>query len=229
MYQYLVNIAAYISISLLCSCGSTKQSYTKGYENDLLTVQHVTQCKEGHSGDAVDSRIGKIVCREATLTYDYGRYGSRGPTTAVEYFEEGFKNYHYSKFFELTHIDSKLHKVFVDSVAILSVVAASEVSEPTLHDCGTCNAVAKIDFLGQLFYYPTTVSAAQMAPTPDVELTMVGTELRRKIYETDTGQLAATLTPVPRKRKSNYLSISISTDTNDRKLEQLILRSIRLK
>lgn len=212
----------------MLGCRSSKKLTTIGFENELFGIATVTGCAEGHSGDAVDSQVGKITCEEVVLSYNYGKYGPKGPMTAVESFEQSFKNYHYSKFLELTHIDPKLYKIFKDSATIVSILPAAEVTKETLFECGTCNAVATIDFLGERWYYPTTVNINQLTDPAGLEA-YISDNTSLKLYTTETGQQAATLTPIPTTRLTDYLSITVTEGKLSKEKQRNLLRSIRLK
>jgi len=228
VYQLRNIILLAVTTAVLLGCKSSKKLQASGFENELFAIANVSGCTEGHSGDVVDSQVGKIVCKEAVLSYDYGRYGPKGPMTAVETFDQSFKNYHYSKFFELTHIDKKLYKVFTDSVSVIAVQPAADITEKTLYECSTCNAVATIDFLGKRWYYPTTVHADMLANPAKLD-TATRDNYAIKVYTTETGQQAATLTPVPMTRSSDYLSITITDSQLSEEKQRKLLRSISLK
>ena len=75
------------------------------------------------------------------------------PLTVTEEFQNAFKGNYYSKFFEKIHIDSKLYRVFRDSVLITSVTESNLISQPLFH-CSTCNKTATLQFRNRSYHYP---------------------------------------------------------------------------
>ncbi len=222
-----VIVIAIVALATI-SCSSTKGLTSNGFSNKIFSIDGVTNCKESHSGDAVDSQIGEIHCRNISFTYDYGKYGYRGPETPEESFRNAFDAYHHSKFFMLIHIDRKVSKIFKDSVEIIKILPKSDVDEKFLYQCGTCNAVAHLRFKRKDFYYPTSVNLDIFDQSYDdiIYEHREGQEI--KLFSDQDGHRGAAISVLPSRRHRDHLSLSVSSTSLDEEEQSLILNSIRL-
>ena len=222
-------IIASLLVLLLASCRTTADYQTASYQNAIFAIAGVQGCSEANSGDAVEAQIGIVTCDDFSLSYDYGKYGFRGPQTLEESFEASFAAYHYTKFFELTHIDPKVQKLFIDSVELVNVYEASAVTDSTLFDCSTCNVVAELLFKQKTYLYPTTmnenlVQAAKKQPVQ--QYTSAGQQI--KLYTDATDKQGAVIKPENYQRKDDYLSVTVLETTKKPSEVEKILRSIHL-
>ena len=210
-------------------CGSTKQLSNESLDNELFVITGVTGCKESHSGTAVDSQIGEIHCEDVSFAYDYGRYGAVGPRTAEEDFRAAFDTYHFTKFFELVHIDKKVQPIFRDSVEVMKLYKKDGFSESTLYDCSTCNVVAALNFKGSTFYYPTTINMDQLENPPNgIEYFEEDGQVT-KLFKDATGRIGAVIAKAPFRRNRDYLSISITESDLSTQQQKVLLQHIQLK
>jgi len=214
----------------LTAC-KTKQPTLKtgAFENEIFTIAGVTGCKESHSGDAVDSQIGQINCDNISFSYDYGLYGARGPQTLKEQFRSSFDSYHYSKFFEVIHIDSKVQEIFKDSINIEKIELAEKNTEKLLFECEPCNVVAHINFKGKTYYYPTTMNKSSLEKDySDIQFLTTDNQ-SIKTYSSENNELAVKITNLPDRRNRPYLALAVKSSNMSIKSQRDILQSIRLQ
>jgi hypothetical protein len=134
----------YVSIS---SCGSVKKStIVTNFSGVWIGTPY---CKPKKISIKQEK---SFICNnlEFTIT-DVQQDGE--PLTVTEEFQNAFKGNYYSKFFEKIHIDSKLYRVFRDSVLITSITAANVISKP-LFQCTACNKFATLQFRNRTYHYP---------------------------------------------------------------------------
>jgi len=208
---------------IAAGCSSVKDLSSSGFNNDIFSIKGVSNCKESHSGDAVDSQIGNITCDEANFFYDYGKFGARGPQSDIEGFRDAFDAVYYAKFFDLVHIDTKVRPIFKDSVIVTGVMDNSG-SHDLLFDCKTCSKVAALLFKKHTFYYPFDIKASD---SNDLQIVDDNGQ-RIKLYTNFEKQLAAKVSWLPDRRNSDYLAISVKGSKVPKSELESLLSSIRL-
>ncbi len=97
---------------------------------------------------------GSITCSRHNFFYSFGEPAYFAPLTLKEEFILAFKGNYHAKFFEKIHIDPKVYRLFIDSVAVLGVERKTVNSEKMLLNCSVCNMEAKLLFRGNVYYYP---------------------------------------------------------------------------
>ena len=223
-------IAIVICLMSMTACKTKQSGLNSGaFENEIFSIAGVTGCKESHSGDAVDSQIGQINCDNISFSYDYGMYGARGPQTPKEQFRASFDSYHYSKFFEIIHIDSKVQELFKDSILVENVVLAEKNTKKLLFDCKPCNAVAHITFRGKSFYYPTTMNKTSLEKDYSKIKFLTTDNQLIKTYSSKEGELAVKVANMPDRRNKPYLSLAVKSSDLPKKSQRPILESTRLR
>lgn len=145
------------------------------------------------------------------------------PLTIEEEFQNAFRGNYYAKFFEIIHIDSKLYRVFRDSVQLVSI-SDLNLSKKQLFSCPTCNKSATLIFRNRTYHYPffwpeTASSSFQYNFTID---TISG--YYRKIWIAKSDSLPSGVTF----RKSALKSFTIcNPKTKDKQAIQNILVNIK--
>lgn len=224
--KYLVVV---LCICMGYSCSTTSKYQKATYQNSIFSMAGVEGCTEANSGDAIDAQIGIVTCEDFTLSYDYGRYGYRGPKTLEESFEASFRAYHYTKFFELTHIDPKVQKLFIDSVQLLKVHKSEAIADSTMFDCGTCNVSAELIFKQRTYFFPTTMNEALVSGGENQGVEVVLTPSQQtKLFVDGAGKQGAVIKLTNHGRKDDYLSVSVIATGKKEADIQKILKSIQL-
>lgn len=221
-------VVFYILVTCFFGCKSKAKMSDHKYHNEIFSIYGVQACKEAHTGDAVDSQIGEINCKDITFTYEFGRYGQRPPLSPEESYREFFDNYHYSKFFELTHVDQKVQKIFKDSVVIVKLHRGPKTNFTTMFDCTTCNAIAELKFKGITWYFPSTVNERIF----DIEHETTSQSNNYQViktYSTNGETLNAGIYHLPYRKQRDFLAIAIKKTSFDVNQQRNILNSIKLQ
>ncbi|MFZ1749645.1 MAG: hypothetical protein WAU01_05620 [Saprospiraceae bacterium] len=144
--RYIIIVFMIIGVGCATKKGITSQMLlNQNYQifiDDICNIQSET-----------DS-TGKILCTGHELRYHTGTGSDTGPFTELEEFRLAFKGNYFAKFFEKIYIDSKLYRMFRDSVEVLHVTSKSDFLKDGLFDCSVCDRVGVLSFRGRLYYYP---------------------------------------------------------------------------
>lgn len=163
-------------------------------------------------------------------SYEYRNDADRGPITAMESFQDGFKGQYYSRFFEIIHIDEKLHRKYVDSVRIEAILDTAQFSQKYLMPCTVCKKVARLSFRKRVYYFPFFIDEESENVSQKYEITTDTIDDHyRKIYisKDDSASSGVYMRPIYNCRQSPKLSVLIQSplDADDKKT---ILSSIRM-
>jgi hypothetical protein len=79
------------------------------------------------------------------------------PISLTHQFRNAFYAYHYNSFFDKVYLDSKVKKIFRDSVTILDVVPKTTGLD-LMFSCENCNVVATLKFKKKVFYFPVQMA-----------------------------------------------------------------------
>lgn len=94
------------------------------------------------------------------LQYQYGPAVPKGPQDEKEYIEQSFRAYHYKKFFDFIHIDTKVQKLFRDSVT-LTEIKYIQPGEDTY--CSACNVMLNLRFKGNQIPFGIFITPSLLA------------------------------------------------------------------
>ena len=225
--KYLFFLQAFLLIiSYGCVSNKSKTNKDEISGNDIFTI--VSDCMF-KADQGIDSQLGTVSCGNVLLNYDYGRFSYPGPITLEEDFANGFRGIFYVKFFDLIHIDQKVHRLFLDSVKVLDI-RRPKPEDKLLFPCPNCNAIATVSFRNRIYQYPYTNNKSLWTMS-DYEVT-VDTILgyKRKLYMATNDSLPSGLflSPVINPRQANKLSVVIHTKVDPVAARKLLM-SIRLK
>ncbi|MBK8668029.1 MAG: hypothetical protein IPN89_00640 [Saprospiraceae bacterium] len=171
---------------------------------------------------------GHITCKDVTLEYDYSLSSFRGPMTEMEEFTDAFKGYHHTKFFEIIHIDSKLHGFFRDSVKITDIKKIKQGAvNNSIITCNTCNMEALLHFRKKKYKWPY-YSTLKEVSTYKIEMdTMDG--YFRKLFLSGVDTLPSGVLIAPLSGKHTKPSFSVTTYSKNLPKVRKILQSISIK
>jgi hypothetical protein len=124
---------------------------SNSFENEYFHIQGVMCIDSLYSG--IDCIVGGLDCNGIQLNYEISNAAYTGPQDLKELFKNNFKAYYYKKFFDELHMDQKVFKLFIDSVAINKVVPLDTMSK-LMFECSNCNALATIIFKKKQFNFP---------------------------------------------------------------------------
>ena len=119
-------------------------------------------CTSSNSLDTfeINTQTGILAGEGFKLQYQFGSVVPKGPQDAREYIEQSFRAYHYKKFFEFIHIDSKVQKLFRDSV-LLSEIKYINPGEDQY--CSACNVQLILIFKGNTIPFGIFVTPGLLA------------------------------------------------------------------
>ncbi|MBC7885610.1 MAG: hypothetical protein H7X99_09050 [Saprospiraceae bacterium] len=222
-----------VFISLLSimtiACHSNKIGRQQNHfrsENIFFSIAE--QCVFSISKNA-DSNTGEGICGELRFQYDYSIHPYEGPLTVEEDFIHGFRGNYYAKFFDIIHIDAKLHRLFMDSVSLISIKKKSS-DVGLLFSCIPCTAIAKLSFRGRNYLYPFTSNPTLWIQNDYIIKSDTTNGYIRKIYIAAHDSLASGLYLYPQlnPRKNNKLSLTTRYSQDKQQLEK-ILKSVTMK
>lgn len=145
------------------------------------------------------------------------------PLTVEEEFENAFKGNYYAKFFEKIHIDSKLYKLFRDSVSLLTVTDTNQLVKP-LFNCSACNKLATLKFRNREYCFPFYWSSSENQGLFTIHMdTLVN--YKRKIWIANQDDKPSGVTI--RYADKNFVTVFV-TNTIDRQKVYSILSEIKL-
>ncbi len=181
------------------------------------------QCKNIPNPAAIDSKVGTLECPDISFYYDYGLYSNPGPITPREEFRRSFDAYHHIKFFEYRKLDSKVYKLFLDSVRIVEVREKLD-SDDFFFECKPCNTTAVITFMRDTYYYPFTLSKNQLSMEDFSASFEERGRYLYKYYKEENKTPAFYATPIQNRfKKKNCLSLTVKETTlSDDKVDMLL-------
>jgi hypothetical protein len=218
MRQFLIQFCV---LCFIVGCAKKSVPFST---NGIFTID--MPCKISQT-QGLDSEMGTINCDSVIFKYDYGKYGNPGPLNDVEQFKLAFRGKYHSVFFEKIHIDSKLYRLYMDSVQVVDVTALKDHNKTLLFDCSVCNRVATLKFRKAIYRFPFFTDQNLSGSTHIFYLDTIG-EYHRKIYLSQNGGVSGLyLSPLENAKQGNKLSIQTTTNSSVEYLLK-ILQSVRL-
>lgn len=177
----------------------------------------------------IDSEIGLVKCGNTELKYEFGRYSSTGPISDTEKFKMAFRGKYYVDFFEKIYIDSKLYKLYMDSVQIIRIDTLKVHNKSLLFDCSSCNRLAILKFRKSWFKFPFYSNQALSDDTLWSFHVDTIENYKRKIFLSHTnGTSGIYLEPLNDSKLFNKLSLQ-TENINDHSYLMTLFKSVRIK
>ncbi|MBK7223022.1 MAG: hypothetical protein IPH94_17425 [Saprospiraceae bacterium] len=131
----------------LGACSLHKKIVIPSCNLGSFVFNNCTCSSNSSSTDSLESILqsGFLSGEGFKLQYQYGPSVPKGPQDAREYIEQSFRAYYYKNFFEYIHIDSKVHKVYRDSVYLTEIVYIRPGEDQS---CSACNVQLQLMFKG---------------------------------------------------------------------------------
>lgn len=217
-------ISFYVLTCFLISC-STKpsQGSRKTNVNNIFSIEG--QCTFDSQEDK-DAISGTLWCGNIALKYSYGKDSYSGPLTQEEEFANAFRGNYNVKFFEKIHIDSKLNRMFIDSVAIKKIDPIEFANKALLFPCSSCNKVASLTFRNRMYFYPF-YSNSNESNNYNIKVDTLEGHYRKLFFGmTDSLHSGMLLRPTSKNSNLKNLSIFSQKSTDVHALEKL-LKSVR--
>jgi hypothetical protein len=218
-------IIFYVLICSIISC-STKpsQGSRKTNVNNIFSIEG--QCTFDSQEDK-DAFTGNLWCGNIALKYNYSKESYSGPLTQEEEFGNAFKGNYYVKFFEKIHIDSKLNRMFIDSVMIKKIDPIESANKALLFPCSSCNKVAALTFRNRMYFYPF-YSNSNDSNNYNIKVDTLEGHYRKIFFaKTDSLQSGVFLRPLSKNSNQKNLSIFSLKSTDVLVLEKM-LKSVHL-
>jgi len=215
-------------VGLICffiSCSiKPSQDKLKTNVDDIFFIEGICTFD---SAASMDSITGIIQCVDIVLRYNYSKFNSSGPVTEEEEFKNAFRGNYHVKFFEKIYMDSKLNRMFIDSVAIKNIQPIGQSNFNLLFPCSSCNKIALLTFRNRSYFYPFYSNNSDTNNYQIKEDTING--YYRKLFYAMTDSFPSGLFFQPlNKSKDNNNLIIFSVNKPDINMLKRLLESVRL-
>ena len=168
------------------------------------------------------------MCGNIALKYYYGKDIYSGPLTQEEEFRNAFRGNYHVKFFEKIHIDSKLNRMFIDSVQIKSIQPIGPGNPNLLFPCSSCNKVASLVFRKRNYFYPFYLNYSER------DYLMIQTDTidgyYRKLFFSRSDSLLSGIYIAPLSKGKDINKLRIVTTDNKYSIDlENLLKTVRLR
>ncbi|MBK8699524.1 MAG: hypothetical protein IPN29_08270 [Saprospiraceae bacterium] len=116
------------------------------------------------------------------MTFEFGNLINPIPLNDRAYFAQSFKNYYYTRFFDMIHIDKKVHRLFRDSVTIADIKYIRPGEDP---GCGSCNVILTLTFRGNKIPFAAFVTEELMQDFKATTEEVNNKDISITYYQTD--------------------------------------------
>jgi hypothetical protein len=132
--------------------------------------------------DNKENTTGILQCKKIKYRYTYDYEVGEHPKSDFEAFRQDLRYNGYKKLLDYLNIDEKVHRLFIDSIRLISLHDKAEMSTvKSIWTCQECNRLAIVSFKGKNYNYPY-YSTIPLQRDQRVDFTMEEIDHRWRIF-----------------------------------------------
>lgn len=171
---------------------------------------------------------GSWDCSNHEFFFEIGENVTSTSLTDAEKFKLAFKGSYYLKFFESIHIDTKLAKLYMDSIKVDRVIDKTNHQGSLLFSCSACNRVAHVTFRNRQYPFPFFSTQPLESDVTSMHLDTINGFSRKMIISKNDGQSSMFLSPLIASKTKDKIAV-YTLQTRDTSLIVDVFKSLKIK